>query len=79
MNLFMHGLNGGIELGNSYHNDQLQDVKADYLLANPPFNDGSAGMRERRNEILFIDWGRSASSFRGAQAGATFRGGKRAL
>lgn len=41
MNLFMHGLNGRIELGNSYHNDQLQDVKADYLLANPPFNDGS--------------------------------------
>ena len=41
MNLFMHGLNGRIELGNSYHNDQLQDVKADYLFANPPFNDGS--------------------------------------
>ena len=41
MNLFMHGLNGRIELGNSYHNDHLQQVKADYLLANPPFNDGS--------------------------------------
>jgi len=43
MNLFMHGLNGRIELGNSYNNDQLQEVKADYLLANPPFNDGSKG------------------------------------
>ena len=41
MNLFMHGLNGRIELGNSYHDDKLQEVKADYLLANPPFNDGS--------------------------------------
>ncbi|MFP4268446.1 MAG: N-6 DNA methylase, partial [Spirochaetaceae bacterium] len=41
MNLFMHGLNGQIELGNSYHDDKLHEVKADYLLANPPFNDGS--------------------------------------
>ncbi len=43
MNLFIHGLNGRIELGNSYFNDKLADVKADYLIANPPFNDGSKG------------------------------------
>ena len=34
MNLFIHGLDGKIELGNSYFND---------VLANPPFNDGSKG------------------------------------
>jgi type I restriction enzyme M protein len=43
MNLFIHGLDGKIELGNSYFNDLLVNVKADYLLANPPFNDGSKG------------------------------------
>ncbi|MFX0199059.1 MAG: N-6 DNA methylase [Candidatus Hodarchaeota archaeon] len=43
MNLFMHQLDGKIELGNSYHDDKLDTVKADYLIANPPFNDGSKG------------------------------------
>lgn len=41
MNLFIHGIDGNIQLGNSYFNDQHATVKADYLLANPPFNDGS--------------------------------------
>lgn len=43
MNLFIHGLDGDIQLGNSYLNDLLPDLKADYILANPPFNDGSKG------------------------------------
>jgi type I restriction-modification system DNA methylase subunit len=42
MNLFIHSLEGKIELGNSYFNDLLTNVKADYLLANQP-NDGSKG------------------------------------
>jgi type I restriction enzyme M protein len=29
MNLFMHGLDGRIELGNSYHDDKLDTVRAD--------------------------------------------------
>ncbi len=41
MNLFIHGINGNIKLGNSYHDDQHADLKADYLIANPPFNDGA--------------------------------------
>ncbi|MCP4602388.1 MAG: SAM-dependent DNA methyltransferase [Proteobacteria bacterium] len=43
MNLFIHGLDGDIRLGNSYFNDQHDQLKADYILANPPFNDGSKG------------------------------------
>jgi len=43
MNLFIHGLDGDIRMGNSYFNDQHDKLKADYLLANPPFNDGSKG------------------------------------
>ncbi len=43
MNLFIHGLSGDIRLGNSYTNDLHPDLKADIVLANPPFNDGSKG------------------------------------
>lgn len=41
MNLFIHGLDGDIRLGNSYFDDPHAKVRADYVLANPPFNDGS--------------------------------------
>jgi type I restriction enzyme M protein len=41
MNLFIHGLDGDIKPGNSYTDDQHPGLKADYVLANPPFNDGS--------------------------------------
>ena len=43
MNLFIHGLDANIQLGNSYFDDRHATLKADYLLANPPFNDGSKG------------------------------------
>jgi type I restriction enzyme M protein len=43
LNLFIHGLDADIRLGNSYTNDQHADLKADYVLANPPFNDGAKG------------------------------------
>ncbi len=41
MNLFIHGLDGNIELGSSYNNDRHPGLKADFILANPPFNDGA--------------------------------------
>jgi len=43
MNLFIHGLDGNVQLGNSYFDDRHATVKADYVLANPPFNDGAKG------------------------------------
>ena len=43
LNLFIHGLDGDIRLGSSYDNDQHAGLKADYILANPPFMDGSKG------------------------------------
>ena len=43
LNLFIHGIDGDIRPGNSYINDQHADLKADYLMANPPFNDGAKG------------------------------------
>jgi type I restriction enzyme M protein len=41
MNLFIHGIDGNIQLGNSYVNDLHAGLRADFILANPPFNDGS--------------------------------------
>jgi type I restriction enzyme M protein len=43
MNLFIHGIDGDIRLGNSYTDDKHDTLKVRYLLANPPFNDGSKG------------------------------------
>ncbi|HYH98211.1 class I SAM-dependent DNA methyltransferase [Hyalangium sp.] len=43
MNLFIHGLEGDIRLGNTYSDDRHPKLKADYILSNPPFNDGSKG------------------------------------
>src|SRR6266853_1064315 len=39
MNLAVRGIYGHIAHGDSFHNDLHPDLKADYVLANPPFND----------------------------------------
>lgn len=39
MNLAIRGIDAHIAHGDSFHNDQHPDLKADYVLANPPFND----------------------------------------
>lgn len=39
MNLAIRGIDAKITHGDSFHNDQHPDLKADYVLANPPFND----------------------------------------
>ena len=38
MNLAIRGIDGKIENGDSFHNDRHPDLKADFILANPPFN-----------------------------------------
>ena len=38
MNLAIRGIDRQIEHGDSFHNDRHPDLKADYILANPPFN-----------------------------------------
>jgi type I restriction enzyme M protein len=38
MNLAIRGIEGQIAHGDSFHNDRFPDLKADYVLANPPFN-----------------------------------------
>ena len=38
MNLAIRGIEGQIVQGDSFHNDRHPDLKADFILANPPFN-----------------------------------------
>ena len=38
MNLAIRGIEGQIAHGDSFQNDRHPDLKADYILANPPFN-----------------------------------------
>ena len=38
MNLAIRGISGRIEQGDTFHNDRHPDLRADYILANPPFN-----------------------------------------
>ena len=38
MNLAIRGIEGQIAQGDTFHNDRYPDMRADYILANPPFN-----------------------------------------
>lgn len=39
MNLAIRGVDSGqIAQGDTFHNDRHPDLKADFILANPPFN-----------------------------------------
>ncbi len=38
MNLAIRGIFGDIQLGSSYYDDKFPDLRADFVLANPPFN-----------------------------------------
>jgi len=38
MNLAIRGVFGQIEIGNSYYDDKFPDLRADFVIANPPFN-----------------------------------------
>jgi type I restriction enzyme M protein len=50
MNLAIRGIDGKIAHGDTFHNDRHPDLKADYILANPPFN-----VSDWRGELLKDD------------------------
>ena len=43
MNLAIRGIEGQIAHGDTFHNDRHPDLKADFILANPPFNESDWG------------------------------------
>ena len=50
MNLAIRGIEGQIAHGDSFHNDRHPDLRADYILANPPFNVSDWGGERLRND-----------------------------
>ena len=50
MNLAIRGIDGKIEHGDTFHNDRHPDLKADYILANPPFNVSDWGGERLRDD-----------------------------
>ena len=51
MNLAIRGIAGQIEHGDSFHNDRHPDLRADYILANPPFNVSDWGGDRLRDDV----------------------------
>jgi type I restriction enzyme M protein len=53
MNLAIRGIeaNLGTEHADTFHRDQHPDLKADYVLANPPFNDSDWGQDRLTNDV----------------------------
>ena len=43
MNLAIRGAEGDIRIGDSYHEDKFPDLRAEYVVSNPPFNDSGWG------------------------------------
>jgi type I restriction enzyme M protein len=50
MNLAIRGIDGQIAYGDSFHNDRHADLKADFILANPPFNVSDWGGERLRED-----------------------------
>jgi type I restriction enzyme M protein len=50
MNLAIRGIDGQVAHGDTFHNDRFPDLKADFILANPPFN-----VSDWRGDLLMMD------------------------
>jgi len=51
MNLAIRGVDAQIGLGDTFHKDTHPDLKADYVLANPPFNDKNWRGDQLRDDV----------------------------
>jgi len=51
MNMAIRGIDADIRRGDTLAHDQLPDLKADYIIANPPFNISDWGQEHLQNDI----------------------------
>ena len=51
LNLAIRGIDANIVHGNTFHADGHKDLKADYVLANPPFNDSDWGQPRLKEDM----------------------------
>ena len=56
MNLAVRGIDADIRWNNegSFHKDELKDLRFDYILANPPFNDSDWGGERLREDARWV-------------------------
>ena len=54
MNLAIRGIEGQIAHGDSFHNDLHPDLRADFILANPPFNVSDWGGDRLRDDKRWV-------------------------
>lgn len=54
MNLAIRGIDGNIKHGDTFHADQHPDLKADYIIANPPFNISDWGGDRLRDDKRWV-------------------------
>ena len=54
MNLAIRGIDGQIGHGDTFHNDRHPDLKADFILANPPFNISDWGGDRLRGDKRWV-------------------------
>lgn len=50
MNMAIRQIDAKIEFGDSFHDDKHKDLRADFILANPPFNDSDWGGDSLRDD-----------------------------
>ena len=51
MNMAIRGIDADIRRGDSFHEDRFPDLKADYIIANPPFNISDWGQELLQHDI----------------------------
>lgn len=51
MNLAIRGIDANIQWGDTFFNDLHKDLKADFVLANPPFNDSDWKGEQLRDDV----------------------------
>lgn len=51
MNMAIRGIDADIRRGDTFHDDKFPDLKADYILANPPFNISDWGIEHLQDDI----------------------------
>jgi len=57
MNLALRGAEGDIRIGDSYHDDKFPDLRADYVVSNPPFNDSGWGAERVKYDDPRFEYG----------------------
>lgn len=51
MNMAIRGIDADLRRGDTLHDDKFPDLKADYIIANPPFNISDWGQEQLTNDI----------------------------